>query len=296
MLLIFGFGYTGRAIARAALAAGIPVCAVSRTPERVAPEPGVRPGLRLVAFDEAEAEIAGAGQIIATAAPAEAADGAEDPVLARFAPAIAAARSLRWLGYLSSTGVYGDRAGAWVDEETLPAPRSPRAARRLRAEAAFAAYGTRLAVDVFRLAGIYGPARSVLDDLRQGTARRVIKPGHVFSRIHRDDIAAGVLAAMRQNPPPGLRIFNFADDLPAPSAEVVAEGARLLGMTPPMPVRFADAAAAMSPMALSFWAENRRVSNSRTLATLGLAWRYPTYREGLRAILAEEAAQRAGQQ
>ena len=292
MLLIFGFGYTGRAIAKAALAAGIQVCATSRAPERVAPEPGVR----LVAFAEAEAEITRARRIIATAAPAETGCEPEDPVLARFAPAIAAARGLHWLGYLSTTGVYGDRAGAWVNEETPPAPRSPRAARRVRAEAAFAAHGARLAVDIFRLAGIYGPARSVLDDLRQGTARRVIKPGHVFSRIHRDDIAAGVVTALRRNPPPGRRIFNFADDLPAASAEVVAEGAKLLGMPAPAPVRFADAAAAMSPMALSFWSESRRVSNSRTLATLGLAWRYPTYREGLRAILAEEAAQRGGQQ
>ncbi len=144
----------------------------------------------------------------------------------------------------------------------------------------------------FRLAGIYGPGRSMFDDLRTNTARRVVKPGHLFGRIHRDDIAQGVLKAMQRNATPGISIFNFSDDEPAASADVVVEAASLLGVPPPEPVPYEQAALKMSPMALSFWAENRRVSNTKTKAALHLKWLYPTYREGLRAILAEELAQR----
>ena len=136
----------------------------------------------------------------------------------------------------------------------------------------------------------------MFDDLRAGTARRVVKPGHLFGRIHRDDIAAGVLAAMRQTPPPGTRIFNFSDDEPAASADVVVEAARLLGVRPPEPVAYADAAPKMSPMGLSFWAENRRVANAKTKAVLEISWKYPSYREGLRGILAEESQQAGAQQ
>ncbi len=178
-----------------------------------------------------------------------------------------------------------------MDEDTAPAPASPRAQRRVSAEAAWTMLADRLAVDIFRLAGIYGPGRSMFDDLRAGTARHVVKPGHLFGRIHRDDIGRGVLAAMRQNPAPGRRIFNFADDEPAASADVVVAAAGLLGVPPPAAVAFADAAPAMSPMALSFWAENRRVANAETKARLGIEWAYPSYREGLRAILAEEGEQ-----
>jgi nucleoside-diphosphate-sugar epimerase len=153
---------------------------------------------------------------------------------------------------------------------------------------AWAGLGGRCAVDIFRLAGIYGPGRSALDDVRSGRARRVIKPDHAFGRIHRDDIAAAVLAAMG-HVAPGVRVFNLSDDLPAASADVIAEAADLLGMPRPPEVAFADAWAAMSPMARSFWAENRRVRAERTKAVLGIAWRYPTYREGLRAVLHEEA-------
>ncbi|NNM57643.1 SDR family NAD(P)-dependent oxidoreductase, partial [Acidocella sp.] len=229
--------------------------------------------------------------IIATAAPAE--NG--DPALARYAAQISAAQNLRYIGYLSTTGVYGDAGGAWVDEDTPPNPQSPRAQRRTAAEAAWSKLarpdsGHAKTVDIFRLAGIYGPGRSMLDDLREGSARRVVKPGHLFGRIHRDDIASGVLKAMRRPAKPGVNIFNFSDDEPAASADVVVEAARLLGVPPPEPIPYEQAAPRMTPMGLSFWAENRRVSNKKTKAALQLEWLYSTYREGLAAILAEERA------
>jgi nucleoside-diphosphate-sugar epimerase len=275
MLLIFGLGYSGRAIATLAAHQGWQVTVTSRTPR---PEPG----FTVIPFDDAAPAIAATTHIVVTAGP----DEAGDPVLRRHEPALRAAPGLRYIGYLSTTGVYGNRDGGWVDEDTPPAPTSPRAQRRVAAEAAWSDFPC--AVDIFRLAGIYGPGRSMFDDLREGAARRVVKPGHLFGRIHRDDIAAGVMAAIARNPGPGVSIFNFSDDEPAASADVVVEAARLLGVAPPAPVPFELASARMSPMALSFWSENRKVANEKTKAALNLAWRYPTYREGLAAILAEE--------
>ena len=283
-LLIFGLGYTGSAIAEQARAAGFVVAATARSQA-----PGCIP------FDAAETEIASATHILTTAAPNE----TGDPVLARYATAIAAAPALRWVGYLSSTVAYGNRDGGWVDEDTPPAPTQARGQRRVEAENAWAALP--FAVDIFRLAGIYGPGRSVFDDLRAGRARRMIKPGHCFGRIHRDDIARAVVAAMRQDRPVGSasegaakrrRDLNLTDDEPSESAAVVLEAAALLGVEPPPAIAFADALPAMSPMARSFWAENRKVSCLKTKAALGLAWCYPTYREGLRAILIQERAHR----
>jgi nucleoside-diphosphate-sugar epimerase len=164
----------------------------------------------------------------------------------------------------------------------------------VQAEADWGDFQVSRAVDIFRLAGIYGPGRSMFDDLRAGEARRVVKPGHLFGRIHRDDIAAGVVAAMRQTPQPGVRIFNFSDDEPAASADVVVEAARLLGVAPPAAQKFEDAVPGMSPMGRSFWAENRKVANAKTKSALGIAWKYPTYREGLAGILAEECRQGLG--
>ncbi len=152
------------------------------------------------------------------------------------------------------------------------------------------------ALDLFRLAGIYGPGRSALGDVRAGAARRIARPGHLFGRIHRDDIAAAVLAAMGQDRPPGVRVLNLSDDEPAANADVVAEAARLLGAPPPPLVPYAEAERTMSPMARSFWAEDRRVRSAMTQQTLGLRWRYPTYREGLAATLAEEVEQGGAQQ
>jgi nucleoside-diphosphate-sugar epimerase len=288
MLLIFGFGYSGRAIGKAAVQAGIEVWATSRDVGAIAPAPGVT----VIPFEMAEIAIRNASHLVATAAP----DATGDPVLARYAAQISAAPELQWIGYLSTTGVYGNRDGGWVDEDTPPMPQSPRAQRRVRAEADWQAYAGQCAVDIFRLAGIYGPGRSMFDELRAGNARRVVKPGHSFSRIHRDDIAIGVVAAIRQTLAPGVRIFNFADDVPAASADVVVEAARLIGVPPPAAVDFADAAPQMSAMGLSFWAENRKVANAKTKAALAMEWKYPSYREGLRGILAEQAQQGGAQQ
>jgi nucleoside-diphosphate-sugar epimerase len=292
-LLVFGMGYTGTAIAARAAGQGWQVTATSRDPGNLRPPPGVA----LIPFMDAAPSVLTATHLVQTAAP-----GAEgDPALARFGGEVASAPDLRWAGYLSTTGVYGDHGGGWVDEDTLAQPGNSRGQRRVAAEDEWRAACARCAVDVFRVAGIYGPGRSAFDDLRAGTARRVDKPGHLFGRIHRDDIAAAVVTAMAQDrrtlgEGDGVRILNLADDEPAASADVTAEAARLLGIEPPPLVPFADALPGMSEMGRSFWMENRRVRSSKTQEALGLCWAYPTYREGLRAILQQEAGERAAQQ
>ncbi len=222
------------------------------------------------------------------------------PRRSRTVPAMATAlawrgEGLRWIGYLySRPGVYGDRGGAWVDEETVPAPISARSRWRLAAEDDWRRLADRCAVDIFRLAGIYGPGRSALDDLRVGKARLVVKPGHAFGRIHRDDIVRAVLAAMNQERPSGARILNLADDEPAESADVVTEAARLLDVPPPPAVPFERMIDAMSPMAAQLLGrESQGFQPADTTGGLGLRWLHPTYREGLRAVLAEERAQGA---
>jgi nucleoside-diphosphate-sugar epimerase len=282
-MVVAGIGYAGAAIAREAAAHGFAVSGTARDPARAEAPAGVD----LVRFDAAGEAIRAATHLVVTAAPGE----AGDPVLAAHAAAVAAAPGLRWIGYLSTTGVYGDRGGAEVDEDTAPAPGQARSVRRLEAEEAWraAARARGVALDLFRVGGIYGPGRSAFDELRAGTARRVVKPGHVFSRIHRDDIALAVVAAARA--PGEVRVLHLVDDAPATSAEVTAEAARLLGLEPPVETPFEEARATMSPMGLSFWSENRRVANAKTKRQLGIAWRHPTYREGLRAILAEHRAQ-----
>lgn len=281
-LLIAGLGYTGRATAIAARAADYAVTATARDPAaKPAPE-----GVTLIPFAAAQAALAATTHLLVTAAPGE----AGDPLLALCGREIAEAPRLRWIGYCSTTGVYGDRAGGAVDEFSAPAPGSPRTARRVEAERQWGALASEhRTVDILRLAGIYGPGRSALDDLRAGTARRIDKPDHKFSRIHVEDIAGGILAAMA-TAAGGARIFNFADDEPAPSAEIIAHAAALLGMAPPQAIPFEEARAAMSPMALSFWAENRVVLSVATQALLRRHWRYPSYREGLAAIIAAESA------
>ena len=281
-LLVFGLGYTGTEIAREAARAGARVVATSRTPGGVRAPPGVE----VVAFDAAGTALLAATHVLQTAPPGE----GGDPALLRFAGAVGRPA---WAGMLSTTGVYGDRGGGWVDEDTAPAPTGPRGMRRWEAERAWAAAFAGARVDLFRVSGIYGPGRSVLDDVRAGTARRVDKPGHSFGRIHRDDITAAVLAAMRQERPSGVQVLNLADDLPAANADVVAEAARLLDAPEPPLVPYEQALSAMSPMGRSFWAENRRVASRKTQERLGIAWRYPTYREGLRGVLAAEGGDRA---
>jgi nucleoside-diphosphate-sugar epimerase len=276
-LLVFGLGYTGSAIADAARSAGFLVAGTTRD--------GLAHSIR---FDQAEHAIQSATHLLTTAAPDQ--DG--DPVLANYADAISTAPNLRWIGYLSSTVVYGNRDGQWVDEDTAVAPSQPRGQQRAEAENAWSRFAGEVAVDIFRLAGIYGPGRSTFNDLRAGRGRRMKKPGHMFGRIHRDDIARAVVAAMRQERTAGRRVLNLVDDEPSESAAVVTEAASLLGMDAPAEVAFEDALSTMTPMARSFWAENRKVSSAKTKAALGIAWLYPTYREGLRAILAEELRDR----
>lgn len=275
MLLIFGLGYSGKAVAEAATAAGFTVRGTTRT----------NPTAAMVPFEQADEAIAAATHLLSTAGPTP----SGDPVLARYAAAIAAAPRLRWIGYLSSTVVYGDRGGGWVDEDTPPAPGQERGHRRLAAEQEWSRFADRCAVDIFRLAGIYGPGRAPFDDLRAGRARRVSRPGHAFGRIHRDDIARAVLAAMQQDRTPGTRILNLNDDEPVESSAVIAEAARLLGVTAPPELPFDQVLPTMSPMARSFWAENRKVSGRKTQERLGIRWLHPTYREGLRAILRQES-------
>lgn len=269
-LLVFGLGYCGQAVAD--LAADFKVMGTSRSANAGLP------------FAAAASAIASASHILVTAPP----DADGDPVLNRYCDEIATASHLRWIGYLSSTVVYGDRGSAWVDEDTVPAPSQPRGQRRLAAELRWSHFGSRYAVDIFRLGGVYGPGRSVFDDLRNNTARRIVKPGHQFGRIHRDDIARAVVAAMRQHRTPGCRVLNLVDDVPAESAAVVEAAAQLMEIPPPPELAFADAIASMSPMARSFWTENRKVSSRKTQAALGLRWLYPSFHEGLAAIWREQ--------
>jgi nucleoside-diphosphate-sugar epimerase len=272
-LLIFGLGYSGSAVAEAARAAGFDVTGTTRHESD-----------RSVAFDSARPRIQSATHLLITVPP----DETRDPVLARYETTIKEAACLRWIGYLSSTAVYGDRGGGWVDEDTPPAPTQPRGQWRVAAEDGWARFANQCAVDIFRLAGIYGPGRSAFDALRSGSARRMNKPGHLFGRIHRDDIARAVVAAMRQDRAGRVRVLNLVDDEPRESAAVTTEAAMLLGVDAPPETSFTEALPTMSPMARSFWAENRKVDGTKTKAALGIGWLYPTYHEGLRAILAEE--------
>jgi len=288
-LLIIGSGFSGQAVARAAGEAGMAVVTTTRGPAgqgRLAfTEAGqgrlafTEAGQGPLAFAEAGAALPGFTHLLMTAPPGE----AGDPFLAVHGAALPG--GLVWAGYLSTTGVYGDRGGAWVDEATPPAPGKPRSVRRLAAEEAWrAAASGRFALDLFRVAGIYGSGRSAFDDLRAGHARRTHKPGHAFGRIHVEDIAQAVLAAIAR-PPLTARVLHLSDDEPAESAVVVEHAASLLGVAPPPLVEYAAAEPGMSEMARSFWSENRRVSCTATKAALGIAWRHPSYREGLAAIL-----------
>lgn len=274
-LLSLGHGYSARALARR-LGPGWHVIGTTRNAEKAKAleaegvEPLVWPGTDLgPALDRAT-------HLLSSVAP----DAEGDPVLREAGEQIAAAR-LDWVGYLSTTGVYGDHGGDWVDEDTPLTPSTARGRARVAAEAAWQALG--LPLHIFRLAGIYGPGRGPFAKVRAGTARRIVKEGQVFSRIHVDDIAQ-VLAASIARPDPGA-IYNVCDDDPAPPQDVIAEAARLLGLPVPPEVAFEDAD--LSPMARSFYAESKRVRNDRIKRELGVQLRYPTYREGLTALLAE---------
>jgi nucleoside-diphosphate-sugar epimerase len=192
---------------------------------------------------------------------------------------------LRWIGYLSTIGVYGDHQGRWIDEDCPVAPLSRESRYRVLAEAQWLEFGQAVGAPahLFRLPGIYGPGgRSQIDALRAGRARRIVKPGQVFNRIHVDDLAETVIASMRR--PGGSAVFNVTDDEPAPANDVVTHAARLLGIDPPPEIAFEDAE--LPPFAVHFYAECKRVRNQRIKQELGVTLRYPTYREGLAAVLA----------
>lgn len=218
-----------------------------------------------------------ATHILVSIAPNE----AGDPVLNQYANKIAGAKP-RWIGYLSTVGVYGNHDGAWVDEETPLHPVSKRSVQRVAAEEAWLAFAEQndLPVQIFRLSGIYGPGRNAFENFRKGTARRLVKPGQVFNRIHVADIAGALKAAMAK---PSTRVFNVTDDEPAPPQDVVAFAAELLGVEAPPEIPFETAD--LTPMARSFYGENKRVSNQRLKDELGFTFRYPDYRVALKALL-----------
>ena len=286
-LFCFGYGFSASALGALLGPAGWSLAGTCRTAEgcRALAEAGVDavPFSREAPLADAAGCLAGATHILFSIPP----DGEGDPALDCHGADIAALSGVEWIGYLSTTGVYGDTGGAWVDESAAPAPTGARGRRRLGAENVWLAFGRRhgLAVHVFRLAGIYGPGRNALATVRRGAARRIEKPGQVFSRIHVADIAR-VLAASIARPRPGA-IYNVCDDKPAPGADVVAHACTLLGVASPplVPLEKAD----LSPMARSFYADNRRVSNARIKSELGVTLRFPDYRVGLAGLLADEA-------
>lgn len=274
-LFIFGLGFSGLAIARLALAQGFKVSGTSRDADRRAELAAEG----IVAFDfplPDPSVLSTVTHVVASIAPGEDGDAA---LLAHRGDIPANA----WVGYLSTTGVYGNWDGAWVDEQSALKATADRSMRRIKAEQAWVAAFPQ--THIFRLAGIYGLGRSAFDKLRAGTAQRIIKPGHKFGRIHVDDIARIVLAAMAA-PTPG-EIYNVSDDEPAEPAAVIAEAAYLMDIDPPQGVSFLGSAK-LSPMARSFWADNRLVRNDKVKALLGAPLTYPTYREGLAAIFEQQ--------
>lgn len=276
-LFIFGLGYSGLEIAKLAKDAGWSVAGTvtgAEKAERLEAE-----GIETHVFDGTAAVDVEATHVLCTIAPGS----TGDPALRACAGLL---RGARWLGYLSTTGVYGDHGGGWVDETTTPVPDQQRSIDRLAAERAWQALGA----TAFRLPGIYGPGRSAIDKVKSGTARRIDKPGQVFSRIHVHDIAAAVLAAM-EHPSRGA-LYNVVDDLPASNSDVIAYACELLGLPVPPALPWDEVAPTMSPMARSFYEENRRVRNDRLKRELGVTLRYPTYREGLRAIAASHSSLR----
>jgi len=281
-LFCFGFGYCAEALARRLSARTVSLAGTrtNRAGSEAAPL-----GARLAEFkgDAASAEVEGllAGTTHALISIPPDLEG--DVVLRHFRDELAALGDLAWVGYLSTVGVYGDWQGQWVDEASPTRPISERGLRRVQAERAWLDFGTTTGkrVQVFRLAGIYGPGRSVIDALRAGTARRIVKPGQVFNRIHVDDVARVLAAAIDSDT--GHSIYNVGDDEPAPPQDVVAYAAELMGL--PVPPEVAFETAGLTGMAASFWVECKRVGNARIKADLGVELIYPTYREGLRALL-----------
>jgi len=279
-LLSFGHGFSARSLSKLLLPQGWRIIGTTRSADKA--EALAASGIAPVIFpgsDMADA-IAGATHLLISAGP----DAEGDPVLREVGDQIRKnARHFAWAGYLSTTGVYGDHQGRWVDETTALTPATKRGQWRVEAEAAWSAIPD-LPLHIFRLAGIYGPGRGPFAKVRGGTARRIIKDGQVFSRIHVDDIAQ-VLAASIAQPDPGA-IYNVCDNDPAPPQDVIGHAAELLGLPLPPAVDFETAE--MTPMARSFYAESKRVRNDRIRNELGVRLIHPTYREGLAALLVDE--------
>jgi nucleoside-diphosphate-sugar epimerase len=289
-LFCFGLGYSALALAHRLAGSGWIVTGTCRTAAKRAAlrEAGFVADL----FDRdrpvSQRTLSGVTHLLASVPP----DAVGDPVLARHGDDIAALSGLSWLGYLSTTGVYGDRGGEWVDETAALRPTGERGRRRVAAEEGWLDLWRRhrVPVHIFRLAGIYGPGRSALDSLRAGTAKRVDRPGQVFSRIHVDDLA-NVLVASMTRPRPGA-VYNVCDDDPSAPEAVVAYAAELLDL--PAPPLVPLEAAGLSPIARSFYDDNKRVSNRLIKTELGVSLRYPNFRGGLAAILAEEPCPKTG--
>ena len=282
--LVFGLGYSALHVAQRLQVAGAQVTATVRS--RVKAE-GLAPAgitARVFSPDHVDAviadDIAASEAILVSIPPGE----SGDPVLAAFRDRIVAAPNLRWVGYLSTVGVYGDHAGGWVDETTPLGAGKPRSQNRVTAEQDWltVAAANTIAVQIFRLSGIYGPGRNQLAQLAAGTARRIVKPGQVFNRIHVADIAAVIEASLAR--PRSGGIYNVTDNEAAPPQDVVAFAAGLCGVTPPPEIPYE--AAELSPMARSFYSESRRIRNDLIREELGVSLRYPTYREGLTALRA----------
>ena len=274
-LLSFGYGYSAQALAQ--LLDGWRMIGTSRTASKP-----VQNGIERVQFpgEDMGQHLDAATHLLISAGP----DQEGDPVLRELRDEIAT-RDFEWVGYLSTTGVYGDHQGGWVDEDTPLTPSTRRGQRRAAAEAEW--QGMNLPLHIFRIAGIYGPGRGPFNKVRAGTARRIIKDGQVFSRIHVEDIAQVVAASIAQ--PNAGAVYNLCDNDPAPPQDVIGYAAELLGM--PLPAAIDYNTADMTPMARSFYAESKKVKNDRIKDELGIVLKYPDYRAGLQALLTLEATE-----
>jgi nucleoside-diphosphate-sugar epimerase len=280
-LFSFGHGYSAQMLARSLIPQGWDIVGTTRNTAKAQQfdSAGVQPVL--LGTDPLPPRLAGATHLLISAGP----DAQGDPFLHAYRDVLKeAAPTLEWVGYLSTTGVYGDHGGDWVDEETPLTPSTKRGVMRMQAEADWrqVALDLGLNLSIFRLAGIYGPERGPFAKVRAGTARRIVKQGQVFSRIHVEDIAQALEASI--NRPETGGIYNICDDLPAPPEDVIGYAAELLGLPQP-PVESFETAE-MSPMARSFYAENKKVRNDRMKNRLGVKLIYPDYKTGLKALLA----------
>jgi nucleoside-diphosphate-sugar epimerase len=281
-LFVFGLGFSGRTIAERRMAYGDRVTGTVRTQDKARALAAAGLSARIFGPDGGDsaidADLAISDALLVSVPPGT----GGDPVLATYARQIADAPKPRWIGYLSTIGVYGDHQGAWVDEQTPAAPTNARSRERAEAEQAWLAFGAanNIAVHIFRLAGIYGPGQSQLVQLARGTARRIIKPGQVFNRIHVEDIARAVDASLER--PRAGAIYNVTDNEPAPPQDVVKFAATLCGVAPPPAISLDDAG--LTKMGRSFYAESKRVRNDLLRNELGVTLAYPSYREGLTAL------------